>query len=166
MEDITNNFQKFDAMANVLAKPNSHAMGVMKLIDSYYPAMAKKVFERNPVVEAMAMSGFCSMDILIYPVCGHCETLALYHHYAKNPDGTPARDEDGRPIGVCKCKKCGKETVNPVKFFDWCMMELKKRAPEDIAESLVLAVDIIAERAIQDAKRVYRIISAKEYVHV
>jgi hypothetical protein len=34
-------------------------------------------------------------------------------------------------------------------------MELKKKAPEDIGTELIMAVDIVAERLMTDAKRIY-----------
>ena len=157
---MTKSDNKYAAFNNVLGQKNSHSVGVMKLLKEYYPAFAKKIFDRNPLMEKLAMANFCTMDILLYPICGHCETLAAYSRYAQNPDGTPMRTLDGDPVGVCTCLKCGKETVNPITFMDWCMMELKKRAPQEIDISLVAATDLLAERLLNDAKKIY--ISEKE----
>lgn len=155
---------KFDAMGNILMQPSSRAMGVMKLLNKHYPAFARKVFYRNPLIEKMAMSSFCSMDILMYPICGHCETLAAYCRYAQNAQGLPLRNEDGKPIGVCRCLKCGRETVNPITFYEWCMLELKKRAPDTIGMDLATVVDIIAERGLESARKAYRKVKVKEDV--
>ena len=146
---------KYDAMGNVLGQLNSHSVGVMKLIKEYYPAFAKKIFDKNPLMEKMAMANFCTMDILLYPICGRCETLAAYSSYAHNKDGSLMLTADGDPIGVCTCLKCGATTVNPIRFFDWCLMELKKRAPQEIDMSLVAATDMLAERILDDAKKIY-----------
>lgn len=164
MSDITAGLNKFNALGDILSKPNSHSIGVMKLIDKHYPAFAKKVFHKNPLMEKMAMANFCSMDILMYPICGRCETLAAYFRYAQNPDGTPMRKPDGMAVGVCKCLKCGAETVAPISFYDWCMMELKKKAPESIGMDLTTIVDVIAERGLAQAKKRYERFKVKEYV--
>lgn len=154
--------KRYGAMQNMLAQPNSHAFGVMNVLKDYYPAFAKKVFQGNPLMEKMAMANFSSMDILMYPVCGRCEALAAYCRYAQDENGVTIRDEDGRGIGICRCLKCGAETYNPVTFYNWCLMELKKRAPENIGEELLFAVDVVAERLMQDAKRLYAKVSEKE----
>jgi len=164
MSDATAGYQKFDALTDVLMRPNSHSVGVMKLLDKYYPAFAKKVFYRNPLIEKMAMANFCSMDILMYPICNRCEALAAYARYAQNPDGTPMRNKDGKAVGVCRCLKCGADTVAPITFYEWCMMELKKKAPESIGMDLSVVVDIIAERGLEKAKRRYGKLKVKEYV--
>lgn len=158
--------ERYNAMQNVLAQPNARTLGVMKLIDSYYPAFAKKVFEGNPLMEALAMANFSSMDILLYPICGHCETLAAYCAYAKNPDGTTARRPDGKGIGICKCLKCGHETLNPITFYEWCLLELKRKSPEDINLDLMIAVDLVAQRAMADAKRIFVSAQEKEKYYV
>lgn len=154
--------KQYDAFRNTLVQANSHSLGVMKLLKEYYPAFAKKVFERNPLVEKLCLSGFFTENILDYPVCGHCETLALWNRYVKNPDGSLADDGEGNLIPVARCWKCGQDTVNPLMFFEWCMMELKKKAPESVDVELVTATDIIAERLKADADRLYMIEKAKE----
>ena len=154
--------KRYDAMQNVLLQPNARTLGVMKLIDSYYPAFAKKVFDRNPLMEKLAMANFTSMDILLYPICGHCETLAAFSSTVKKGDGTPLLKPNGLPIAICTCFKCGRTTIDPITFRDWCLLELKKRAPEDIGESLDSAVDLIAEKCVADAERIYMKAKKKE----
>jgi len=158
--------KRYGAMQNMIAQPNSHAFGVMNVLKEYYPAFAKKVFQNNPLMEKMAMANFSSMDILLYPVCGRCEALAAYCRYAQDENGVTIRDEDGRGIGICRCLKCGAETYNPVKFYDWCLMELKKKAPADVGMELLFAVDLVADKLMQDAKKLYRQVSEKEKVYV
>jgi hypothetical protein len=155
---------KFNALGDVLMRPNSHSVGVIKLLDKHYPAFAKKVFDRNPLIERMAMANFCSMDILVYPICGHCETLAAYCGYAQTAQGFPVLTPEGNPVGVCRCLKCGRETVNPITFYEWCLMELKKRAPETIGMDLSTVVDIVAERGLESARQRYRKVKVKEDV--
>lgn len=147
---------KWSAMANKLLQPNSHAIGVLKILDQYYPAFAKKVLYRNPVVEKAVMSRMIDFDILKYPICNHCETLALWNRYYQNPDGSNVFKADGTKVAVARCWKCGKDSINPVTFREWCLMELKKRAPENIGDSLDFAVDAIAERCMADAERLYQ----------
>ena len=152
--------QRYDALTRVLTQPNSHSVGVMKLIADYYPSFAKRVFHKNPLMEKMAMANFSSMDILLYPICGRCESLAAYCRYAMTPEGLTIRDEFGKGIGVCRCFRCGSETVNPITFYEWCLMELKKKAPITLEDDLLFAVDVVAERLMNDAKRIY--VSARE----
>jgi hypothetical protein len=128
--------------------------------------LAKKVFEGNPLIKMMAEHNYSSMDILRYPICGKCEALAGYHHYAQDDFGNTIRDEYGMGIPVCVCWKCGAETYNPVKFYDWCLMELKKKAPADVGMELLFAVDLVADKLMQDAKKLYRQVSEKEKVYV
>ena len=152
--------QRYDALSNVLKQPNSHAVGVMKLINEYYPSFAKRVFYRNPLMEKIVMANFSSVDILVYPICGKCESLAAFYRYAQTPEGVPVLKPDGRNIGVCKCFRCGSETVDPITFNEWCLMEMKKKAPSTFETDLLFAVDMVAEKLIQDAKRVY--VTARE----
>jgi hypothetical protein len=146
---------RWDAMTNVLMQPNAHSIGVMKLLKNYYPAFAKKVFEGNPLMEKLSMIGVSSFDILRYPVCGHCETLAAFISYAHNADGTQIFKKDGSKVGVCRCFKCGSVTVDPITFYDWCLLELKKKAPATIDTDLPLAVDLIAEKCVKQAKNLF-----------
>ena len=158
--------KRYGAMQNMLMQPNSHAFGVMNVLKTYYPNFAKKVFQNNPLMEKMAMANFSSMDILVYPVCGKCEALAAYCRYAQDPLGQTIRDEYGRGIGVCRSLKCGAETVDPVTFYDWCLMELKKKAPEDVGMELLFAVDLVADQLMRDAKKQYVQASEKEKSYV
>jgi hypothetical protein len=148
--------QRYAALRNILVQPNSHSIGVMKLLDKYYPAFAKKVLHKNPLVKKMVENNFCNLDILIYPICGRCETLASYFSYAIL---------EGQLVGVCKCHKCHTETLNPITFKDWCIMELKKKAPDTIESDLEAARDIIAEKLMAQAQRLYRKTVAKEIVY-
>lgn len=143
---------KFEAMNNVLNQPNAHNLGVMKLLKKYYPAFAKKVFQGNPLMESLTMIGITQFDILKYPICGRCETLAAFISTMKNPDGSLMLRADGSKIGVCRCFKCGSVTVDPITFYDWCLIELKKKAPKSIDIELPMAVDMIAKKCVDQAK--------------
>jgi hypothetical protein len=149
---------KYEALQNKLIQPNAHSIGVLRLVEGYYPAFARKILERNPVMNALVMNNLCSMDILYYPICGHCETLAAWSRYIRNEDGTTGKR--------CTCWKCGVHTDNPILLKDWCLLELKKRAPQDIEESLEFAVDVITQRCMVDADRIYRNALVKENCNV
>jgi hypothetical protein len=157
---------KYDALFNKLLQPNSHSVGVMKLINKYYPSFAKKVLENNPVMRMMAMYGLCSMDILVYPICNHCETLAAYSNYARKENGQVIIKPDGKPMGICTCWKCGRDTANPITFKEWCMMELKRKAPETLDSDLDFATDAFAERCMADAERLYNKKKTEEKLNV
>jgi len=148
---------KYEALTNKLIQPNPHAIGVMKLLKDNYPAFAVKVIEKNPVVELMALTNLCSLRLISYPICGHCETTAFWKGYELiNNEVFP----------FCLCKKCGSKTVNPVTFKQFCKMELKKKAPHITDEMLEMAVDLFAERCVADAERIYLKIANKENVNV
>ena len=139
---------KYQTLQMKLLQPNAQSIGVVKLIDKYYPSFAKKILERNPLMQALVSNNLCTMHILHYPICGSCETLALWNGYVENQDGTLGK--------TCKCWKCGVTTNNPIRLRDFCLTELKKKAPENIGDSLDIAIDIIAQRSIADADRIYR----------
>ena len=143
---------RYDAMNNVLSQPNAHSMGVRNILKQYYPAFEKKVFEGNSFVAQLAMTGLINYDILKNPVCGSCEALAGYIDTARNKDGSFIYKADGSKIGICKCIKCGCKTFDPITFEDWCLMELKKKAPNISETDLRLAVDSIAEKCVDRAK--------------
>jgi hypothetical protein len=143
---------RYDAMNNVLLQPNAHSMGVMNLLKQYHPSFAKKVFEGNPLVAQLAMTGLITYDILKYPICGRCETLAAFTGTARREDGSFMLKSDGSKIGICRCLKCGCNTFDPITFEDWCLMELKKKAPNVNESDLRLAVDLIAEKCMTQAK--------------
>lgn len=136
--------KRYQAMTNLLMQPNSRTIGVIKLIDKYYPALAKKVTEGNPIMELFVNSGFNTMDILMFPMCGHCESLAAFSGGAEL--------KRGRYVPVCTCYKCGKSTVDPMLMKQWCIEEIKKRAPESIAQDLMTVVDVMADKMVSKAK--------------
>lgn len=144
---------RYDAMNNVLLQPNAHSMGVKNILKKYYPAFAEKVFGGNSFVAQLAMTGLISYDILKNPVCGKCEALAAYIDTARNEDGSFMLKLDGSKIGICKCLKCGSKTFDPITFEDWCLMELKKKAPNIGEAELRLAVDSIAQKCVEEAKQ-------------
>jgi hypothetical protein len=147
---------RYDAQRNVFKQSNAHTVGVLKLLKNYYPALEKKVLEGNPLVIAMVKNNMCNMDILNYPICGHCETLALFTKYAiTNKD---------RIVEVCQCPKCNAETIGPLTVLEFCLMELRKRAPMTIEEDLVGATDAIAERFVKKANWILRK-TIKEKIH-
>jgi hypothetical protein len=148
--------KRFDTLSNIITARNSHAEGVMKLLNEYYPSFARKIFEGNPLVEKFVRANFTTLDILLHPVCGRCETIALF-------SGGRIL-ENGSQVKVATCPKCGMDTVNPITLLEWCLMELKRKAPETIESDLILATDIVAERLVTDMKRIYAITKEKEYV--
>lgn len=133
--------------------PNSHSVAVIKTIDKLYPAFAKKIFERNPIMQMLVMSGFSTTDILSYPICGHCETLAAYDDVAF---------KNGKYVSRCTCFRCGKSTIDPILFKDWCEIELKKRTDENVESMLSFIVDTFAERMITDVKKKLELAKEKE----
>ena len=145
MKDIApEQLNRYSAMTKLLMQPNSRSIGVIKLMDKYYPALAKKVLEGNPVMEKFVLSGFNTMDILMFPMCSHCETLSAFSNQVAK--------QNGRYVPVCTCFKCGKTTVNPVLMKQWCIDEIKKKAPDSIGQELMVVVDLIADKMVAQAK--------------
>ncbi len=120
---------------NSFAMPDDHSYGVYKALMEIYPNFAKKLFENNELMYKIVMTGYNPMDILEYPICGRCETLAVY-------DGVALKD--GRYVSKCTCFRCGISTVKPITLKEWITMELKKKAPPDFTEYLDYAVDMTA----------------------
>lgn len=129
-------------MAGANALPDSHSFGVYKMLLDVYPAFAKKLFENNVLMEKLLMSGYNPMSILDYPVCGSCETLALW---------MDSVSKDGKVYNRCGCvaKGCGKVTTSPITFREWVTYELKKKVPADFIDGLEFAVDNITESMIR-----------------
>ena len=125
------------AFNNTLQIPDEHSFGVFKMLEDVYPAFSKKLFEGNDIMQALVMSGHNPMDIMEYPICGSCETLAPYNGYAI---------KDGKYVPKCTCmkEKCGKTTINPITLKTWAKYELKKKAPPEYVEAMDYAIDMIA----------------------
>jgi len=130
------------AMMHSFAQPDEHSYGVFKMLNDVYPAFAKKLFENNDLMKTLVMTGYNPMDILDYPVCGKCETLAA-------PDGYAIKN--GRQYCKCLCfaKHCGATTVNPISLRKWMKYELKKRVSEDFFDAIEVSVDSIAAAMLQ-----------------
>ena len=134
---------------------DSHSVGVMEILNELYPAFAKKIFEGNAILETLVMTGYNMMDILDYPICGKCESLALIDE--------PIIKE-GRTIPRCTCVKpgCCVSTIRPVRFRDWIAYELKKKAPPAIMEVIDYAIDDVAEKMLRVIAHNIRVAQAKE----
>lgn len=128
-------------LANANYLPDEHSVGVYKMLMEVYPAFAKKLFENNELMKRLVMTGMNPMQILDYPICGKCETMALFNGYGKR---------GGRVYEQCTCvaNKCGHTTVNPITLREWIKIELKHKAPADFIEAIEYAVDTIAQNMI------------------
>ena len=129
-----------------LALADPHSMGVHKALNEVYPALATKLFEGNMLMQKMVMSGFNMMNILDYPICGKCESLALYNGYAT---------ESGKPHVRCTCIRqgCGASTIRPVTLRRWLFDELRKKMPKEEIEDLDFKFDVIAQRMLDVHKK-------------
>lgn len=130
------------AVFNSFTLPDEKSFGVYKALNDVYPALAKKLFENNELMRRLVMYGYNPMDILDYPVCGKCETLAVYNGYTV---------KNGRRYPKCTCVRedCGHTTVNPVTLRMWIKDELKKKAPPEYMDTIEMAIDGIAAKMIQ-----------------
>jgi hypothetical protein len=112
------------------------------MLQDVYPAFSRKIFEGNELMQRLVMTGYNPMDIMDYPVCGRCETLAPWSGFGVSY---------GKKYRKCTCVRpgCGASTTNPVTFRKWVKEELKKKAPADFMDALDLAVDKIAQRMLE-----------------
>jgi DNA-binding ferritin-like protein len=129
-----------------LAMTDPHSMGVHKALQEVYPALADKLFEGNELMQKMVMSGFNMMDIMDYPICGKCESLALYNGYVNV-------GKKAYPRCTCIRKGCGASTTRPATLRMWLQYELKKKMPQEAIEDLETKVDLIAERMLRMHKQ-------------
>lgn len=65
----------------------------MKWLKGVHPSLSKHIWERNGLVQAIAMERFGGIDILELPVCEKCERPGAWH------------DNDS-----CWCNPCGHQT--------------------------------------------------------
>jgi len=133
------------ATYNSFLAPDPASFGVYKLFEQFYPAFAKRIFQYNPFMKKIVMSGFNPMFILNYPVCGRCETLAAW-------SDTIIVNEKKVKTCYCFADGCGSTTRNPVTLREWMIDELKHKAPPDIAEQAEFVVDDIAMSFMRIAK--------------
>jgi hypothetical protein len=143
------------AMADLFTQKDPHSMGVYKALMDVYPALAKKLFHNNKMMQDLVTSNMNPINILSYPVCGRCETLALW-------DGRTTKD--GKRVRKCTCTAigCGATTVNPVTFKEWIQYELMKRVPKEFIDALPFMIDDIALAYLSKATREYQEIEAQQ----
>ena len=136
------------AMFNTFLQPDPHSMGLLKLLQELYPSFAKRIFQRNPFMQKVVMSNLNPMDIMEYPICGKCETLAAWSGVV---------EKNGKLYQKCTCfaEGCGHTTVNPITMRQWMMEELKHKAPPDIAEIAEIAVDVVSQKMMRMALHDY-----------
>lgn len=113
-------------------------IAVLKALDEVYPAFAKKLLQGNDLMRILVGCTINPMDILDYPVCGRCETLAV-HDVSK-------QSANGSLIEVCRCVKdgCGATTTNPVTVREWLQYELKKRVDKSFFDVVEYMTDAVA----------------------
>lgn len=117
--------------------PNPESLGIFKTLEDIYPAFSQKIFQGNAFMQMIVMSNYSPMFILDYPVCGKCETLAMWDNSGV---------KDGRVVPACSCfaDGCGARTLNPVTFRDWLKEEIRGKAPAVVVENIEYAVDAMA----------------------
>lgn len=123
------------AVFNSFNQVDERSKGVVDMINSVYPSFAKKIFEGNHLMQTIVMSGYNMMDILDYPICGSCESIALYNEYGV---------KNGMQVDKCTCVKCGQSTLDPITFRQFIVLEMKKKVKPEFMEELELIVDKIA----------------------
>jgi len=125
------------SIVNSFSNDNPESLGVYKALEDIYPAFSKKIFENNPFMQMIVMTNQSPMHILDYPICGKCETLAMWDYRGI---------KDGKSVKACGCfaNGCGARTLDPITFRDWLKEELRHKAPPSIVENVEYAVDAVA----------------------
>lgn len=134
----------YQAMFNMLASPDPRSYGVYKMLDTVYPAFAKKIMDGNRHLYDLLMSGYNPMDILDYFVCDRCECLSAQ-------SGRVRRGKNWYVQSTCLNPKCGHTTTNPHTLRDWMRDELKKKATPETIDYIDIVVDQIAESMVRKA---------------
>lgn len=147
------------AMLSSLSNADERSFGVFKMLQEVYPALADKLFEGNAIMKRLILSGHNPMDILDYPLCGKCETLAPYNGYGK-------KNNKRVPRCTCMKEKCSHSTLDPVTLRDWLKYEMKKKVKPDFFTIIEIAVDEIAAtlmlKHIREMKRILEKKSAED----
>lgn len=135
---------KQEAILRSFLLPDPKSMGAFNALMNVYPALAKKLFDNNPYMQKIVMTGLNNMNILDYPVCGRCERLAVWNKF---------KVVNGELQWRCTCftEGCNHTTTNPVILRDWLADELKKRAPEGYVDIIDEAIDGIASMMVNKA---------------
>ena len=138
----------YEAMRKVFENPDPRSYGVYRMIQEIYPALAKKMFENSELMRKLVMTQYNPMDILDYPVCGKCESIAAWNGLAR---------KNGKLVRKCTCVAdgCHASTADPPTFRTWLVYEMKKKAPADFAEVAEYIVDGMALRLVKKAKDDY-----------
>jgi hypothetical protein len=128
---------EYNAMLQTFTTADDRSYGVFNMLQDVYPAFAQKLFQGNDIMQRIVMSGFNPMDILDYPICGKCETLAPFDGYGI---------KYGKTVNRCTCmsEKCGHSTLDPVTLRDWMKYEMKKKVDPEFFEAIEVAIDMIA----------------------
>jgi len=120
-----------------MADPRS--MGLKRMLENLYPALANKVFKAKTIFAQVLLTGSNPMDMMDMPVCGKCESLAgwkdgIIHSGAFHPQ--------------CKCEAagCGAYTTDPVTFRVWLREQLKQKKLAVDPQDLDRVVDFTAAR--------------------
>jgi hypothetical protein len=144
--------QTYDALFRTFSAPNPHSHGVLKMLQSIYPSLAKKIFQNNEFMERVLLSNYSPDNILNFYVCGKCETIAAR-------DGSAWKNKRKVPVCQCKAKGCGARTIDPPTFRTWLTDELRRKAPPDVAAVAEFIVDDVALRLTRKAMQDYRILA-------
>ena len=137
-------------MVNMFSNPDPHNQGIYNMLMKLYPAFAKKVFEGSGFIGKLVRMGYDSSDVLDFPICGRCESLAALDGYHWNGK---------QYVNKCTCMKegCGHTTVNPITFREWIRDEIRHTAPKEVIEQLDdlldMAVDLYAKQMMAKAER-------------
>lgn len=126
--------------------PDPRSIGVYHVLQDIYKAFAEKIFQENTFMRQLLMSGLNPMDILKYPICGKCETLAMW---------SGRKPVNGRVVRQCTCTAvgCGKTTDNPITLNEWISYELKRKASPQDMEIIRTGKDAVAETMVRIAQK-------------
>lgn len=117
--------------------PDERNFAIVKAVGEVYRKLADKLFENNPVMNALIMTNVSTMNIYSFPVCGKCETVALPNMPIVDPI-------TGATTSTCGCMRCGTITRNPPTVKEWMRDELRRRVQPEFFELIDVGIERIA----------------------
>jgi len=125
------------AMSGNVMAPDARNVAILKGISEAYKELEQKMFEHNPVMRLLISSQVDVTNVFEYPVCGKCETVALWNDRKFNKE-TLEYDR------TCGCMRCGAFTTRPPTVRMWLKDELKRRVGPDYLDMIDIGIDRIA----------------------
>lgn len=117
--------------------PDKRNVKILGAISEAYKALEQKMFEHNPVMRALIQSQIDVTSVFEFPVCGKCETVALWNDSKFNK-------ETFQIDRTCGCMRCGTITTRPATVRQWLADELRRRVDPEFLDMIDIGLNRIA----------------------